>query len=561
MSTIDLFKDLHKMIDDGKIEDAKIILLKQSTDIFLFASDIKNQDHAYSVCYVLNSLSLNIRFNINSFIIFSEALYNFKNFSFLINNKYLKQLFIYNKSQFSKLQIKIKKTKPDILIPYISLIYTIYLEDDFDTTHKKLANKLLLTKNISLLKAYINSIGKVNYKDHEKELLNTIKILNKLHNINELYYSLLLAYTNLIQYSSKVSECFLSLKNAPTEEDKVHLIYCLSLLPKKYFKEDWYNEIFFKFDDSLIANHFRLHSIDTILCAKILLSDIIVVEKFLKSLAQKTPIEELKKFDINSVFYNFTTLLHKEPSIAQIIIISMLNDENYSIFIFAIKLLETFQRKDLSYNTFSFDSLYSSKLGSFDYVYISKKIIGQLVEFNILCPLIFSILENMDATDFRRGYITTLFLNYIGYNFPKSTIEFLLKKLIFLDINKPKGKYILSLINSIEENIKPKNSLPFLKELMPDIYISKELNSALDNRQKDIHDLSKQKSVLRQIACQIPIKYGNGMFSYSTFSNDYISPVNMVSFGFSIEQPLSEIYSPITYCIRRNKMLQTKKRI
>ncbi|MCA6084666.1 hypothetical protein [Candidatus Endomicrobiellum agilis] len=556
------FEKLQKLISANRKNEAKSILDNAHSDILNMACKAIKQEYSpFKILSIFEEIQPRIILNWDSFIKFIRIVHKktIKDICAFKQYELFKSILENNESQLELIEAKLKEKVFEFTRGYISTFYTFLLEKDFLSTHARIVNEISETDNMHLLHGYITAIGKYNYTgDYDKELNATIRILESLQTDSRLHSSILYACENLIKFSEKIPRLLLKLKDSLKPDNRQTLLFILSNLVEGYLKEDWFNQILFSYTGILSDD---VDPIDNILCKKIVKGDIATVKKFLHTWAKKINLHQSEKFDIRS-FHDTINAFHKESDIAKEMIIEMLDNENCSIFYLGTLFLDTYQAEYLDFNNFSFDFLSSNnKLNKYDYIYISKKLIGHYSnKFNTMCPLIFSIMDNLEYNDSRKNIIRKLFIIFIGFNFPQSTIVFLKNKLVLLDPKEPKTRYISSIIDCIETHIKPKNELPPLKELEPPDNIMRKLSRALNERYHNgMMEAVKKESILLWRIRQTRIKYGIASFSYNKSLKDYPEPQKMGTISFSSESPLSGIYSPIPHAMCMLNMLNIKK--
>ena len=102
-----------------------------------------------------------------------------------------------------------------------------------------------------------------------------------------------------------------------------------------------------------------------------------------------------------------------------------------------------------------------------DILYISRKTLGYVIEPNLLCSLIFSILDKERIDNKLTGLVIEIFTVFIGENYPNVAIDFLKgikPSEINVEIKNNASKIIIRNIEKYQSKI---SSLPRLKELFP----------------------------------------------------------------------------------------------
>jgi len=192
-----------------------------------------------------------------------------------------------------------------------------------------------------------------------------------------------------------------------------------------------------------------------------------------------------------------------------------------------------------------------------DILYICRKILGYIYNVNTICSLIYSVLEAKPKDIKVKELAHDIFCQYIGFDYPGTTLEFLKSKLSISDLSHDLVCSLKEIVSVIESQQKMLKSLPRLKELtIPNKYVyqvsleeNKKANKYMEEAQK--------KSIVRQLFTNIPLKYGRGWFSYR--DGKYCEPSKLSSISHSVEVPKSEIVNPVSSSIQRFRFRIAKR--
>lgn len=179
-------------------------------------------------------------------------------------------------------------------------------------------------------------------------------------------------------------------------------------------------------------------------------------------------------------------------------------------------------------------------------VFLARRILGYLHDHVQMTSLVLSLLESKDHQMRIYPLLRVMLKDEIGYDYPSNTI----KACQQAAQEKPKHReFLLQIAGLLEQEIAALADLPLAKELMPPMKLRRIFATARAKQMSEAFKEASKKSILRQIATEIPIKAGKGMFGY--YDDTYTDPVQMKAVSHSIELPRREVFDPVGNTIRR----------
>jgi len=239
--------------------------------------------------------------------------------------------------------------------------------------------------------------------------------------------------------------------------------------------------------------------------------------------------------------------IYSNTIILQEILLSLFNNDNVfapqlAAYIISSNKFPNEQKTYLDPNSLS-------NLSDKDIIFICRRILGHFIQPDIIISLFHSILLGKKENKRIVGLICNCFNEYIGHNYPETTIE-----IITGFINNEKSdiqcKNILTnILENTKQIKKDRTEKPSLEELKPsrkDIYLLHK-EEWLSN-QKYL-ELAERKSVMNLLASKSYIKYGN---SASYYINGHITEASAFKeFSYSMERAYDVIVDPIGFDIYR----------
>ncbi|WP_415062930.1 hypothetical protein [Bdellovibrio sp.] len=199
-----------------------------------------------------------------------------------------------------------------------------------------------------------------------------------------------------------------------------------------------------------------------------------------------------------------------------------------------------------------------SILASFNYddhLFIVRKIIGYILDFDISISLVLSILQ-LDSFDKDVGdLVASVLVEYIGYNYTYKTIQRLQSE---LESSSEQAKKILNLcIKELETRSNKLKSLNRANELLPNSDHAIRLNKSFQKAMSKSMEEARAKSPLLGMVSQVSIREGLSWFSFH--HGQYHEPSKMNHFSHGIELPRKDVLDEIGASMERVEFRQAKR--
>jgi hypothetical protein len=247
--------------------------------------------------------------------------------------------------------------------------------------------------------------------------------------------------------------------------------------------------------------------------------------------------------------------IYSKKSVLQEMLLLLFNNDN----LFAPQLAAYIitSNKLLNEQNIYFDPNSLSSLNHTDIIYICRKILGNFILPGIIISLFYSILLAKKDDRYIVELICNCFNEYIGHNYPETTIEIITGLLDSVELNISYEKTLQKILKNIKMIRKDRAEKPFLKELEPskkDLYLLHR--EEWQTNQKYI-ELAKRKSIIDLIASKSYIKYGK---SASYYIDGHITDATTFKeFSYSVERAYDVIVDPVGFDIERFKFRNAKR--
>jgi len=205
----------------------------------------------------------------------------------------------------------------------------------------------------------------------------------------------------------------------------------------------------------------------------------------------------------------------------------------------------------VSSNTYSnhqniyFDTDSLSEIDYTDIIFICRKILGYFIHSQTILSLFYSLLIGKKDNVKIVRFLTNCFIEYIGYNYPITTIKYFERILCDKELDatlKPICNNILEIIKSILKERTEKQKLKELEPSRKDIFLLYREEWRKDQK---ISELAEKKSILNLISSRSYIKYGKAA-SYH-INGDITDPQPLKCISFSMELPYDLYVDPVKF--------------
>lgn len=269
------------------------------------------------------------------------------------------------------------------------------------------------------------------------------------------------------------------------------------------------------------------------------------VYEYLNTWVSKHSNEELNQFPMDVCFKISIFEMIKIDDLNVKLIFNWLNSDEFKYHICAAQYLNYATNHGMKAPNLESDIL--KKLSTNDAIYIIRKTLGFVFDFNLSASIIFSLLKSMSAS--MDNLFIEVFSSILGKDYPHQTISFLnLKKDAFQSTISLKKESIEASIKIIEYSIEKYNSLKIAPELISPNEIKNEHFLNFQMQVNESFKEARKKSIFGQFG-NVEINEGRGHFSYyqGKFSN--IAYLSTLSHEFNI--PRNELVNAVHAKYRR----------
>jgi hypothetical protein len=192
-----------------------------------------------------------------------------------------------------------------------------------------------------------------------------------------------------------------------------------------------------------------------------------------------------------------------------------------------------------------------------DLIYLSRRLLGYIIESEHLLSLALSLLSVQHAQRRVFPIMHELLIDEIGYDYPGTTIQRL--KEAEPGAEPSARKLLIEIRERIETLIEELNVLPRLKELAPPPALRRAFLKERAKQMARIMDDARSKSVLQQLVTNVYLKGGDRSFQYMSENNTYTEPTQMKSMSVSVEMPRRETLDPVGNAFRLHTFRSAKR--
>lgn len=193
-----------------------------------------------------------------------------------------------------------------------------------------------------------------------------------------------------------------------------------------------------------------------------------------------------------------------------------------------------------------------------DLVYLTRRMLGFLIEPKQMLSLTLSLLELRDASVRVLPFLRRLLYEELGYDYPETTSDALRER----SAREPDTD-IKELLNGISEkldaDVASLKALPRLREIKVQTALRRDFARAhAKAMQHSIREAEKQ-SVFAQLINKVHIKAGETSFQHKDES--WTEPMHFASHSVSFEMPRREVLDPVGNAFRRMQLRMTKREL
>lgn len=403
--------------------------------------------------------------------------------------------------------------------------------------------------SVHVINGLINALSNLNYKVEKggRLLKKTFQIFDFLEGkeIEDIDACTAHAYGQLINVSSKASERILHYadKNKPLVDYAISRV--LFLNAEEHGDEGWFRDSLRPLSRTLCDHKGAIDNLDYILSA-------LIEKKKNSELVETFFVNWLLESDYSGredkladLFGSTFAAFVKEKNFLWKFITRLFNHDNHKVHNAASEVTRFCNLHKIE--PLKFDRNELGGLEEKDILYIVRKVLGYVIDSKTQSSLILSLLDKSPRNKKLQSLVHSVFVGYIGVEYPRPALEFLKQELISTK-GKIKPHLIRDAINEIEKSLNEREQLTHLKEIMPP---SQQINKVLLEQDKVMSASMKEarKGGISNLFKNILLKDGNGSFSY--VGNDYRSVSKLSSHSSYFELPCSEIFHPVHAAIER----------
>ena len=187
-------------------------------------------------------------------------------------------------------------------------------------------------------------------------------------------------------------------------------------------------------------------------------------------------------------------------------------------------------------------------LGQNDMLFLARRLVGYVISEDHLLSLTLSLLKTKDAKIRAYGVVNSLLVDEVGKDYPSKTLE-------LLEVAKTEAtdggliQFYSNAIEAISARVNALDTLPRLDELRPSPSLQRQFAKARAKQMSESMEEMREKSIIRKLATEIPIKAGVGFFNFR--DGGYAEPTHMQSISQYVSLPMREVLDTVGYEISR----------
>lgn len=272
--------------------------------------------------------------------------------------------------------------------------------------------------------------------------------------------------------------------------------------------------------------------------------------EWVRANAQDAPLDST----IAKLFGSTISELAKREELLELIITDWLLSDSQRLASAAAGLLSYLGGRGLKKPEFSIQRL--DELEQDDLLFLARRLVGFVFSMDHRLSLAMSFLKTKDARQRTFGFLRSLFVDELGYDYPLSTIEAL--ESARAGTTEPESTtFFSSLIEAIKKRIDALDALPRIAELIPPPAVKRQFAKARAKQMGKLMEEAQRDSVFLQLVTHIPVKGGMGFFSFH--QGTYTETTPLKAHSQSVELPRREALDTVGYEIDMF-LLRTLKR-
>lgn len=422
---------------------------------------------------------------------------------------------------------------------------------DFENAYDR-CRSLCHSGNKTIKKYGLLGISNLEYSSHPDKIPLTINEFDQHLTDSYLADALVLCYGQFIALPE--ATCALAkLSLLDDQNTKYYLSRILIKNSKERCEEPWFAKVLLNLSSVTPQQNSTLNNIDCVLY-DIVMKRPLLVRDFLE--AYSTTLGKIDSHNkMPSIFKSiFELLSHDLYSTFQDFITRWFNSDNTEYHKMAADCIHNITIKnDKRLVSLSLSEL--SKMSSKDVVFTITKILGYVLDGKSLCFLIFSCLRKKPVDEVIYKMVLHIFVDYLGYNYPCATNNFLKDKTISSDpIEAQVATEVLAKISSYYEQ---RRKMVLLEELKPPADRVRSFDKLRGQAFTWAINDSNNKSEIINLFTRIPLKAGISFFS--EYEGIMTEPSFLSEHSCEIEMPRSITIDPLGFEYNRLKWRLEKR--
>ena len=278
-----------------------------------------------------------------------------------------------------------------------------------------------------------------------------------------------------------------------------------------------------------------------------------LVERFFNDWVRARKDEEIVKNKITDTFSMTFSLVSTNQSFVSKLLAKWFNEDEFRFHKSATHFVDYLKLHKVK-PTF-LDAEYLSEQDYESCLYMIRKILGYVFEFNHSISYICSFFQIKDIDEKLSNLIASVLVEHIGYNYLVKTIEYLENLDCSLFNNKVEG-YVKAVVEKLSERLEENKSLEPINELRPEVDTMMKIEAARQKNFSKIMENTPRSSFL-DFVTKVKIKEGRNWFSY--MHGKYSEVSTMASYSESIELPKADVLDEVGAIIERQGFRAAKR--
>ena len=193
----------------------------------------------------------------------------------------------------------------------------------------------------------------------------------------------------------------------------------------------------------------------------------------------------------------------------------------------------------------AFSSQVLDTLNTQDFQFLARRLLGYVFTEEVLLSLTFSLLETSNALNRSFCWVYSLLTNEIGRDYQRATLEAL--KMHLLTATSPYKELLEEIQKILLQRSVAIDALPTLQELCPPMRLRRAIALNQARAMDKASEVAHEKSILRSLVTEIPVKAGTGWFSVT---GNQVGPTqHMQNISYSITLAKRFFTDPVGYAM------------